>query len=219
MNQVYETKVTTGKVRFSYVNIFKPRAIRPGAEEKYSLTALIPKSDTATKQRIDAAIAAATERGVTEKWNGARPPVIPTPIHDGDGVKSDGMPYGDECKGHWVLTASANVDYPPEVVDAYLNPILSAAEVYSGCYGRVNLNFFPYGGGTTGFKIGVGCGLGPVQKLEDGTPLGGGAVSAADAFGSANPQMGQPQAQYQAPPQQQYQAPPVQQDQSGPFPF
>lgn len=187
MSTLNPTNVTTGKVRLSYVSIFKPRAARPGQEEKYSVTILIPKSDTATKQRIDAAINAAIEAGVQGKWNGVRPPIIPNPLHDGDGTRQDGTPYGEECKGHWVMTASAKADYPPEVVDAASNPIISPAEVYSGCYGRVFINFFPYGGGGSGFKIGVGAGLGPVQKLEDGTPLGGSAPSASDVFG-ATPQ-------------------------------
>lgn len=73
------------------------------------------------------------------------PPIVPTPVYDGDGVRpSDGMPFGDECKGHWVFTASAKIDYPPEVVDRMGNPIINQSEVYSGMYGRVNVNFFPY---------------------------------------------------------------------------
>ena len=30
------TKITTGRVRFSYVNVFKPRAAVEGQKEKYS---------------------------------------------------------------------------------------------------------------------------------------------------------------------------------------
>ena len=98
--------------------------------------------------------------------------------------ESDGMPFGEECKGHWVFTASAKVDYPPEVVDKMGNPIINQSEVYSGMYGRVNVNFFPY---SFGGKKGIGCGLGPVQKLEDGETLSGGHVSAAQAFGAPQP--------------------------------
>ena len=134
------TRVTTGEVRLSYVHLFKPYAAMPGQEEKYSVTLLIPKADTATKARIDAAIEAARQRGITDKWNGVCPPVVPIPIYDGDGVRpSDGMEFGPECKGHWVMTASAKVDYQPEVVDAGLNPIINQSEVYSGMYGRVNV--------------------------------------------------------------------------------
>ena len=175
------TRVTTGEVRLSYVHLFKPYAFQAGQEEKYSVTLLIPKTDTATKARIDAAIEAAKERGITDKWNGACPPIIPTPIYDGDGVRpSDGMEFGQECKGHWVLTASAKADYPPEVVDASLNPIINQSEVYSGMYGRVNVSFFPY---AFGGKKGIGCGLGPVQKTRGGEALGGSAPTAAQAFG------------------------------------
>jgi len=182
-------RVTTGEARFSFVHVFKPYAFQQGQEEKYSVTVLVPKTDTDTMARINAAIEAAKQRGVSDKWNGQCPPILPTPVHDGDGVRpSDGMPFGDECKGHWVFTASAKADYPPEVVDASGNPIINQSEVYSGMYGRVNVNFFPY---AFGGKKGIGCGLGPVQKLRDGEALGGGRVSAAQAFGTPIPQ--QPQ--------------------------
>lgn len=189
----YQTAVTTGRVRLSYVNLFQPND-----DGKYSVTILVPKSDTVTKARIDAAIEAAKAKGAAEKWN-YTPPTCPHPIHDGDGVRpSDGRPFGDECKGHWVFTASSKIQ--PDIVDAARNPIISQVEIYSGVFGRVHVNFFPYGGGNTGFKIGIGAGLGPVQKLEDGEVLGGRMPSAEDVFtsdaaaptGSVHPITGQP---------------------------
>ena len=183
MNEL--TNVTTGKARLSYVHLFKPYAYQSGQEEKFSVTVLVPKSDADTKARIDAAIEAAKQKGNNEKWNGQCPPIVPTPVYDGDGVRpSDGMPFGPECKGHWVFTASAKEDYPPEVVDKMGNPIINHSEVYSGIYGRVNVSFFPY---AFGGKKGIGCGLGPVQKLEDGEPLGGSAPTAAQVFGAPQP--------------------------------
>lgn len=111
------TNVTTGEARLSYVHLFKPHAQQPGAEEKFSCTVLVPKSDTATKARIDAALEAAKQKGINGKEWGM-PAVVPHPVYDGDGVRpSDGMHFGPECKGHWVFTASAKADYPPEVVD------------------------------------------------------------------------------------------------------
>lgn len=184
------TNVTTGEVRLSYVHLFKPYAAVPGQEEKYSVTVLVPKTDTATKARIDAAIEAAKQKGIANKWNGQCPPLVPTPVYDGDGVRpSDGMPFGPECKGHWVFTASAKADYPPEVVDALGNPIINQSEIYSGVYAYVNVEFFPYLFG--GAKKGIGCGLGPVMKRRDGEPLGGSAPTAAQAFGA--PQTAAPQ--------------------------
>ena len=179
------TNVTTGEVRLSYVHLFKPCASVPGQEEKYSCTILLPKSDTATKARIDAAIEAAKQKGIANKWNGVCPPIVPRPVHDGDGVRpSDGMPFGPECKGHWVFTANADIDYPPEVVDQNGNPMINQSEMYSGVYALVNVEFFPY---MFGGKKGIGCSLGPVKKVRDGEALGGSAPTAAQAFGTPQP--------------------------------
>jgi hypothetical protein len=170
--------VVTGNVRLSYVNLFAPFASQQGAEPKYSTTVLVPKTDIGTKQRIDAAINAAIQEGISSKWNGVRPHVIAIPIYDGDGVRpSDGMPFGEECKGHFVFTASSKL--APEVVDLYMQRILNQTEIYSGIYARVSVRFFPY---ASNDKKGIGCGLGPVQKIQDGEPLGS-RVSAATAFG------------------------------------
>ena len=179
------TNVTTGEARLSYVHLFKPHAQQPGAEEKFSCTVLVPKSDTATKARIDAAIEAAKQKGMNGKWNGVCPPIVPHPVYDGDGVRpSDGMPFGPECKGHWVFTASAKADYPPEVVDQNGNPMINQSEMYSGVYALVNVEFYPY---MFGGKKGIGCGLGPVKKVRDGEALGGSAPTAAQAFGALQP--------------------------------
>lgn len=168
--------VVTGKARLSYVHLFKPYANPNGGDPKYSTTILIPKSDIATKQRIDAAIQAAITAGVSSRWNGIRPPQVSIPVHDGDGPRpSDGMSFGEECKGHWVLTASSKQQ--PQVVDIQLNSIIDQSEIYSGMYARVSMNFFPY---ANSGKKGIGCGLGNVQKLEDGEPLGGGTTAAED---------------------------------------
>lgn len=140
-----ETRIVTGEARLSYVNVFKPYAHMEGQEEKYSVTILIPKTDVATKARIDAAINAAIEQGINTKWNGVKPPKVAIPVYDGDGTKpSDGTEFGPECKGHWVFTATSKKDNPPQVVDAQVQPILNQSEIYSGIYGRVSVVFAPY---------------------------------------------------------------------------
>lgn len=207
------TTLTTGEVRISYEHLLKPHAnsTQPNAELKYSATLLIPKHDTTTKQRIDAAIQAAIAEGTANKWGGIAPPQIPLPIHDGDGVKQSGEPFGAECKGHWVMSASSKNQQ--EIVNMSVQPILSPTEIYSGMYARVSVNFFAY---NQNGKKGIGCGLGPVQKTRDGEPLGGG-VSAEEAFSDGSfappaapaPGYSQPvyQQPYAAPAQPQYAAP------------
>ena len=76
------TNVTTEKARLSYVHLFKPYAAMQGQEEKFSVTVLIPKTDVETMARINAAIEAAKQKGITEKWNGACPPIVPTPVYE-----------------------------------------------------------------------------------------------------------------------------------------
>lgn len=173
------TVTTPGEVRLSYVNVFQPQT-RPGSTEaKYSVTVLVPKSDLATKAAIDAAVEAAITSGVSKCWNGVRPPQPSLCVHDGDGPRpSDGQPYGAECRGCWVFTASNK--NMPGVVDINTQPILDQREVYSGVWGRVNVTFFPY---NSNGKKGVGCSLNHVQKLRDGEPLVD-HVSAEEAFGA-----------------------------------
>lgn len=201
MYQNIATKVLTGEVRLSYVNLTTPRASQPGAEPRYSVTLLIPKSDTATKADIDNSIKAAYEDGVQKKWKGARPQLKPI-VHDGDGLRPSGLPFGDECKGHWVLTASTK--NKPQVVGIdNINCELSPADIYSGMYARVTINFFAFD--TAGNK-GVGCGLGNVLKTRDGEPLSGGASAATD-FEGIVPAAPAPNYGYAAPAQQPYYPP------------
>lgn len=213
--QANPQRIITGEVRFSFVHLLNPKENQFGGDARYSVTILVPKTDFATKQQIDAAIEAATVYGVSSKWNGVRPPLVATPLHDGDGVRpSDGMPFGDECKGHWVFTASSPLNERPEVVDANLNTILDPSEIYSGMYGRIAIQFAPY---FQAGKRGVGAYISKnVQKTRDGEPLSGSVQSASDDFGGGGGQAPQ-QPAYQQPaygqPMPQYQAPPVQQPQ------
>ena len=206
MYQNIATKVLTGEVRLSYVNLITPRAAQQGGEPKYSVTLLIPKSDNATKMDIDNSIRAAYEEGVSKKWGGAhpQPKVI---VHDGDGLRPSGLPFGEECKGCWVITASTK--NKPQVVGIdNVNCELAPNDIYSGMYARVTLNFFAYD--TAGSK-GVGCGLGNVMKTRDGEPLSGGASAASDfadfnTMPAAAPAYGA-QPNYAAPAAPAYQAP------------
>lgn len=178
MANVSPTHVVTGKARLSYAHLFQPFANNQGQEPKYSTTILVPKTDTQTKALIDAAVEAAKAAGAS-KWGGAIPPQLNICVHDGDGARpSDGVPFGEECHGHWVFTASSK--QPPKVVDTQLQPILDPNEMYSGCYARVSVDFFAY---NSNGRKGIGCGLQNVQKLADGAPLGN-RTSAEDDFGA-----------------------------------
>ena len=180
------TTITIGEVRLSYCNVFQPQPPfnNPAGEKKFSVTVLVPKSNPAAKAAIDAAINAAIEAGVSAKWGGVRPPMPSICVHDGDGPRpSDGQPFGAECKGCWVFTASCKAEQPPFVVDQQVQKIINPTEVYSGCYANVNVTFYAY---NQAGKKGIGCGLNGVQKTRDGEPLAN-RVTAEEAFSAVAP--------------------------------
>lgn len=165
------TQITTGKVRLSYCYLFTPRESQDGGEAKYSVTCLIRKSDTATLAKINTAIEAAKKAFLAKNPGVKLPPQIKSTLHDGDGIRENGEPFGDECKGHYVITVSSSQQ--PVLVDANKLPITDPRELYSGCYGRVILNFYVY---KYMGRCGISAALNGVMKLHDGEPLGGGIV-------------------------------------------
>lgn len=159
-------KVVTGEVRLSYVNLFEPKAIAEGQAPKYSTTLLIDKDDKATVKLIQNAIAEviANSQDVLKGTKGLK-----TPLRDGDEEK-DSLEY----ENHFFMNASSKT--PPIVVDEDRQEVVNPREVYSGCYGRVSMNFFAYN--QAGNK-GVGVALNAVQKTKDGEALGGGYTRAS----------------------------------------
>ena len=162
------TKVITGvNTRWSYVNAWEAKSINGGAP-KYSVSLIIPKSDTKTLEKIQAAIQAAYEEGQGKlKGNGKSVPalsVLKTPLRDGDTERPDDEAYAN------AYFINANSGTAPGIVDADRNPIIERSEVYSGVYGRASINFYAFN--SNGNK-GIACGLNNLQKIRDGEPLGG----------------------------------------------
>lgn len=160
-NTQNKTKVIV-PCRFSYLHCWEPDSIN-GSEPKYSVSAIIPKSDTKTVEAIKAAIDQAKKDSVS-KWGGKIPANLKLPLRDGDIDRPDDEAYA----GCYFF--NANSRQAPEIVDAQVQPILNQAEVYSGCYGRISVTFYGY---NSNGNRGIAAGLGNIQKLRDGDPLGG----------------------------------------------
>ena len=170
------TKVITGpNTTFSYLNCFEPKAIQ-GGTPKYSVSLIIPKSDTKTIEKIKAAIQAAYEEGQSKlKGNGKSVPalsVLKTPLRDGDEERPDDEAYRDS------YFINANSGTAPGIVDADCNPILDRNEMYSGVKGRASINIYAY---NVNGNRGIACGLTNLQKSADGTSLGDKSRAADDA--------------------------------------
>lgn len=166
------TKVVTGiNTRLSYANVWAPKSIN-GGKEKYSVSLIIPKSDKKTVTAIERAVDAAIQEGIG-KFGGKKPnkATLKLPLRDGD-VERDDEAYQNS------YFINANSITAPQIVDKHVQPILDQNKVYSGCYARVSINFYAF---NTNGNRGVACGLGNIQKIRDGEPLGGHA-SASDDF-------------------------------------
>lgn len=166
------TKVLTGKVRLSYANIFQPKAI-DGGDEKYGASILIPKNDKETLKKIKVAVEAAKEIGKSSKWGGKIPANCKLPLRDGDEERPDDEAYA----GHYFLNASSNTK--PGIAKPIgkgpdgkikFQEITDSTEVYSGCYAKVSINFYPF---AVKGSNGVAAGLNNVVKVQDGEFLGG----------------------------------------------
>jgi hypothetical protein len=154
----------------SYFHGWEPVSIN-GGEPKYSVSVLIPKTDKATLDAISKAVDTAIEDGVA-KFGGKKPnkAALKMPVRDGDLERED-----EAYKGHYFINANSKT--APQIVDKTVKPILDREEVYSGCYGRVSLNFYAFN--SNGNK-GVACGLGNIQKIKDGESLGNRSTAAED---------------------------------------
>ena len=171
MNPINKTKVVTGTVRLSYANVWEPKSIN-GGKEKYSVSLIIPKSDTKTLEAINTAIDAAITEGIS-KFGGKKPnkASLKLPLRDGD-VERDDDAYKDS------YFVNANSITAPQIVDKHVQPIIDRSEVYSGVYARVSITFYAF---NSNGNRGIACGLGNIQKISDGEPLGG-KTTAADDF-------------------------------------
>lgn len=168
-NTVNATKVIV-PCRFSYLHCWEPDSVN-GGDPKYSVSAIIPKSDTKTINAIKAAVEQAKKDSVS-KWGGKIPANLKLPLRDGDIDRPDDEAYANS------YFFNANSRQAPQVVDARVQPILDQSEVYSGCYGKISVTFYGY---NSNGNRGIAAGLGNIQKLRDGDSLGG-RSSAADDF-------------------------------------
>lgn len=175
--------------RLSFAHLFSPQAPNENAEPKYSATILIPKTDTDTITRVQAAIQAAVTDAVDRRT--FKQPIDPAmtkypPLRDGDSMTDSGEPRGPEFAGHWFIAAKASTKRKPFVVDGSLQPIIDESEIYSGAYCNFAIQFFGYE--NSGNK-GISASLIGVQKVKDGERLGGPALEAADVFSALGGQV------------------------------
>ena len=181
------TQVTVNNVRLAYMHLIEPHAAAEGAEPKYSVTMIIPKSDKGQVDAIKRAMTAARDL----KWGAQSPKGLRSPLRDGDEKDDDGNYIRpEEFRNAFYVGASSK--RPVEVKITMGGKIVNCPEehIVSGYYGSVQANFYGYD--AAGNK-GVSAGLNGVLITKRGEPLGRrlewdeGAKAEAEDFGSGAP--------------------------------
>lgn len=107
--------------RFGYLNCWRP-ITQYGGMPRYSVSAIIPKDDTETIEKIKEAIEYVKENSM-QKWGGRIPANLRMPLHDGDEEHPDNIVY------HNSFYINAKSKSVPQVVDCNVNPISEQTEV------------------------------------------------------------------------------------------
>ncbi len=173
--------IITGRVRFSYVNVFEPTGMGDDSTKKYNMAILIDKTDEMTLGRVKAAIDEVLKSKEAEWAKNGKMPKVELPLKDGDEDKPDLQEYSG------MMFVNAKSIRKPGIVNKNNEPIMSQEEIYSGCYGRVQLTFYPY---DFKGKKGIAVGLENIQTYNEGEPFGGVGMSAEEAFASADEAFG-----------------------------
>ena len=117
MKEFKDKKKVLIPCRFSFLHCWEPDSVN-GSEPKYSVSAIIPKSDAKTVSRIKAAIEVAKQESIA-KWGGKIPPNLKMPLRDGDIDRPDDEAYA----GCYFL--NANSREKPQIVDKAVQPIIT----------------------------------------------------------------------------------------------
>jgi len=101
------TRIVVKDARFAYVHLLEPRAAAEGAEAKYSVTLIIPKSNEAEITAIKAAMKAA----VSKKFGDKPPKGLRNQLRDGDEQDAESGEYlkPPEFWGTWCPSASSEM--------------------------------------------------------------------------------------------------------------
>lgn len=169
----------------SYPNLFEPRQVNPTSPAKYSVTLLVPKTDTAAVEALKAAQQEAFTEGVASTFKGKTPKKWGAAVKDAD---VDTNKQGDtlaethpEYEGHYVVNASSSARFKPSVVDRKHQPVIDPTQVYPGVGAKVAVRFYAY---SVNGNLGVAAGLNAVMITDTTKPSLSGTPSLQALFGA-----------------------------------
>lgn len=160
--------INTPVFRVSYPNVFKPKRNDLNGKDEFSIVCLFKKGENLDKLK------AAAQKAITDKWGSDKakwPSNLRSPFRDqAERAKEvDGkriLPAGHEEGAIFLNLKSSQ---RPGVVDQNVQDIINEADFYAGCYAIASVNAYAY---DQKGNRGVSFGLGNIQKVRDGEPLG-----------------------------------------------
>lgn len=179
-------RAKTQEVRFAFCHLAEPYAFDETQQKKYSLNILIDKEDKVTLGAVQANYKQAVERGIEQFGQAFQRKATPLKREAGsdkglliDCDADDRYNTNKEYKGKYMMALKSTT--APDVLTKQtgltkLTPEEIKENVYSGCYGKVTFNCYPYNKIATG----VAAGLGNVFKTRDGDFMGGRVAGATD---------------------------------------
>ena len=173
MSTLPEGQLLVPNSRLGYPKLWKAEAIKNVSDSKprFGCAIYLPKSDEATKAKIDKEIARLSKIN----FKGVKPKSKDLCVVDGDGEDGD-----ENTKGHWIISANrAESQGRPQVVDRSKKAIDSsdASMVYAGCYCNFLVSFFvPKSWGKICASLEI------VQFVRDGDPFGAARAVAEDVM-------------------------------------
>lgn len=165
-------KLILKNVRFSYVRVFEAEQYQGVGDYHYSVTLLIPKTDTALIKQINDAVKAEAQAyfGSDPKFKGQVPANFKSPLRDGDAPEKEGQAGYEGC--YYIVAKRKEEHGKPIVIDKSKQPITVKEDMYSGSWGVASISIYGYN--MSSDNRGIAAGLNGIQKVTDDDRLDGG---------------------------------------------
>lgn len=178
MTEAPNSLVVVGEGRILFPNLFEPKRVKKAGREvgepNYSVLFLMePDAEHMTTLK------GVVRQVIEAQWPGRDAKELKLPFQRGEKLAEDAAAKGqdgDFYRGKVAIRARSK--YAPEVVGRNYAPVTNASDVYSGCYGWLEVNVVAYDG-VSGGQDGVKCYLNKVLKTRDGDRIGGRSAAAA----------------------------------------
>lgn len=160
--------INTPRFRVSYPNVFKPKRNDLNGQDEFSIVCLFKKGEDLSKLKAAMHQAAVAKWGADQsKW----PKGLRSPLRDqGERAKDvDGKRILPPAHEEGAIFLNLKSKQRPGVVDQNVQQIIDESQFYAGCYAIASVNAFAY---DQKGNRGISFGLGNIQKVADGEPLG-----------------------------------------------